>query len=130
MSAGLAAGIEVVPGRDFARIVLVTGLALLYSGCASHRTAMCRNPAKVVGADAGGDEGGWVLVRQDQSVEETAARITAAYHVRTQSLTYLHGFSTYPVPESSKFLCDKAVVEVHYAPPHAVAAPAHGVAGP
>jgi hypothetical protein len=107
---------------------MVTGLALLSSGCASHRAAICHNPAKVIGEDA--DEGGWVLVRPDRSVEETAERIAAAYHVRTQSLTYLHGFSTYPVPEGSKFLCDKAVVEVHYAPPHAVAAPSHGVAGP
>lgn len=127
---GLAAGTEVVRGRNLARIVVVAALALLYSGCASHRAALCRSPAKVIGADAGGDEGGWVLVRPDRSVDETAARIAATYHVRTQSLTYLHGFSTYPVPESSKFLCDKAVVEVHYAPPHAVAAPSHGVAGP
>jgi hypothetical protein len=113
-----------VRARDIAWVVVVTGLALLPSGCASrHRVATtCAKPAKVVGAEAAGNDGGWVLVREDRSVDETAARISAAYHVRTRSLTYLHGFSTYPVPESPKFLCDKAVVEVHYAPARGVAA--------
>ncbi len=116
--------------RDFAQILIVLGLAVLYSGCASHRAATCRHPARVIDADAGGNDGGWVLVRQDQSVEETAARISAAYHVRTQPLMYLHGFSTYPVPQGSKFLCDKAVAEVHYAPGNAGPAPLHGVGAP
>lgn len=105
---------------DIARILIITGLALLHVGCAAHRTATCRNPAKVI--DAGGSQGGWVLVRKDVSVDDTAARIAKAYQVRTQRLTYLHGFSTYPMPQGSKFLCDKAVVEVHIDPPQAVVA--------
>lgn len=80
----------------------------------------CTHPAKVVGADLEASQGGWVIVREDRSVADTAARIGAAYHVRTQPLTYLHGFSTYPVPQSSGFLCDRAIVEVHYAPSNRV----------
>lgn len=105
--------------RDIVRVVMLTGMTLLHSGCATRHAATCRNPAKVL--DAGGNQGGWVLVRQDLSVQDTAARIAATYHVRTQPLTYLHGFSTYPVPQGIKFLCDKAVAEVHVDPPHAVA---------
>lgn len=109
--------------RDIAWVVVMTGFALMQSGCASrHRVATtCAKPAKVVG-DAGSTQGGWVLVREDRSVDETAARTATTYHVRTQSLTYLHGFSTYPVPESGRFLCDKAIVEVHYAPSQGLAA--------
>lgn len=70
--------------------------------------------------DPGGTQGGWVLIRADQSVYDTAARVSTTYQVRTQALTYLHGFNTYPVPEGSKFLCDKAIVEVHYAPSQSV----------
>ena len=77
-------------------------------------------PAKVIGTDSGGYQGGWVLVRKDLDPEDTAARFAKSYHVRTQALTYLHGFSTFPMPEGSKFLCDKAVVEVHYDPPRSV----------
>jgi len=83
---------------------------------------MCRNPAKVVGTDFGGYQGGWVLVRNDLDPEDAAARIAKAYHVRTQSLTYLHGFSMFPMPREPKFLCDKAVLEVHYDRPQGVAA--------
>lgn len=104
---------------DIVRLA-ITGLALLNSGCASHRAATCPKPAKVVGTNSLNSQGGWVLVREDRSTEDTAARIAAAYHVRTQSLSYLHGFSTYPVPDDPKFLCDKAVVEVHYAAPQGV----------
>jgi hypothetical protein len=101
--------------------MLVTVLALLQAGCAhrSHRAATCPNPARVVG-DPGGTQGGWVLVRGDQPVADTAARVATTFHVRTQSLTYVHGFSTYPVPEGAKFLCDKAIAEVHYAPSQSV----------
>jgi hypothetical protein len=98
-----------------ARLAVVVGIALLNSGCASHRAALCANPAKVVGVNSVDNQGGWILVREDRSADDTAARIAATYHVRTQSLTYLHGFSTYPVPQEPKFLCDKAIVEVHYA---------------
>lgn len=94
----------------------ITGLALLHAGCASHHAVTCPKTAKVVGINSVNRQGGWVLVREDRSAEDTAARIAAAYHVRTQSLSYLHGFSTYPVPDDPKFLCDKAIVEVHYAP--------------
>jgi hypothetical protein len=95
----------------------LTGLATLACGCASHhRPAVCRNPARIVGTDAGGYQGGWVLVRNDLDPVDAAALIAKAYHVRTQPLTYLHGFSTYPVPHEPSFLCDKAVVEVHYDP--------------
>jgi hypothetical protein len=76
---------------------------------------MCPNPAKVVGANSRDSREGWIIVRDDRSVEDTAERIAKTYHVRTQPLTYLHGFSTFPVPNEPKFLCDKAVVEVHYA---------------
>lgn len=103
-------------GMDYVRLVLVTGFALVSSGCASHRAAMCSNPARIVGANSGTNQEGWVIVPGDRSPEDTAARIAAKYHVRTQALSYLHGFSTYPVPQDPKFLCDKAVVEVHYAP--------------
>jgi hypothetical protein len=103
------------------RAVVVTGFALVHSGCASHHATSCPNPAKVVGVNSENNQGGWVLVRENRSPEETAARIAAAYHVRTQPLSYLHGFSTFPMPQGSKFLCDKAIVEVHYAP-EAVAA--------
>lgn len=98
-----------------ARTLVLVGVALLGSGCASHHATMCPNPAKVVGVNAVDNQGGWILVRDDRSAEDTAARIAATYHVRTQSLTYLHGFSTFPVPQEPKFLCDKAIVEVHYA---------------
>lgn len=108
--------------RDEARVLLVTGFALLLGGCASHRAVECRNPARIIGNDTGGDQEGWILVRADVNAQDTAARIAAAYHVRTQALAYVHGFSTYPVPRAAKFLCDKAVIEVHYAPAHAVAA--------
>ena len=106
------------------RLLVATGFALLLLGCASHRPpAMCPNPAKVFGTNSPDNaRGGWVIVREDRSTEETATRIAANYHVRTQPLTYLHGFSTYPVPQEPKFLCDKAVIEVHYAAPSGVAA--------
>lgn len=104
-------------------MLVLAGFTLANWGCASHhRAALCRNPAKVVGSDSGGYQGGWVLVRKDLDPEDTAARIAKAYHVRTQALTYLHGFSTFPMPEEPKFLCDKAVVEVHYDPPRSVVA--------
>jgi hypothetical protein len=99
---------------DFVRVVVMTGLVLVNSGCASHHAAMCPNPAKVVGGFSRDNREGWVIVREDRSAEETAARIAANYHVRTEPLSYLHGFSTFPVPQDPKFLCDKAVVEVHY----------------
>ncbi|HXY97506.1 MAG TPA: hypothetical protein VEH00_11075 [Steroidobacteraceae bacterium] len=84
---------------------------------------MCRNPAKVIGTESGGyGQGGWVLVRKDQDPNDVAARIAAAFHVRTQALMYLHGFSTFPIPQGPKFLCDRAVVEVHYDPLQGVAA--------
>jgi hypothetical protein len=101
---------------DIVRVVVLMGMALLHSGCASHHAATCPNPAKVVGIVSKDNEGGWVLVRATRSAEDTAARIAADYHVRTQPLSYLHGFSTYPMPQGSKFLCDKAIVEVHYEP--------------
>jgi len=112
-------------GADLVRLVVVTGFALLHSGCASHKAAaaLCSNPAKVFGTySRDNPQGGWVVVRQDRSAEDTATRIAANYHVRTQPLTYVHGFSTYPVPQEPKFLCDKAVLEVHYAAPRSVAA--------
>ena len=101
---------------DIVRVVVMTGVALLQSGCASHHALTCPNPAKVVGVNSRDNQGGWVLVRENRSAEDTAARIASDYHVRTQPLTYLHGFSTYPMPQGSKFLCDKAIVEVHYEP--------------
>ena len=120
MAAMIGRGTSIVRGRTW--ILIVAALALLDSGCHRHRerAVMCPHPAMVVGADAGGDGGGWVVVRQDQSAGDTAARIAATYHVRTQSLISLHGFSTYPVPQGSQFLCDKDIVEVHYDPPHGV----------
>jgi hypothetical protein len=106
------------------RIAALLGIALLAAGCASHahRSAMCANPAKVLGVNSVDNQGGWILVRDDRSAEDTAQRIAATYHVRTQPLTYLHGFSTFPVPQEPKFLCDKAIVEVHYAAYQGVAA--------
>lgn len=110
-------------GTDIVRVVAVTAFVLLHSGCASHRPAMCPKPAKVFGTfTRSNPQGGWVIVREDRSAEDTATRIAANYHVRTQPLTYVHGFSTYPVPQEPKFLCDKAVLEVHYAAPSSVAA--------
>jgi hypothetical protein len=97
------------------RIAAALGTALLAAGCASHHAAMCANPARVVGVNSVDNQGGWILVRDSQSAEDTAARIASTYHVRTQPLTYLHGFSTFPVPQEPRFLCDKAIVEVHYA---------------
>ena len=94
---------------------MVTGFLVMTAGCASHHATICPNPAKVVGTFSRDNQEGWVIVREDRSAEDTAARIAANYHVRTQPLSYLHGFSTYPVPQDPKFLCDKAVVEVHYA---------------
>jgi hypothetical protein len=107
---------------SFVRVAAIVGIAVLAAGCSSHRVAMCPRPAKVVGANSVDNQGGWILVRDDRSAEDTAARIATTYHVRTQSLTYLHGFSTYPVPQEPKFLCDKAIVEVHYAPYQGIAA--------
>jgi hypothetical protein len=102
-------------GMDFVRLLVMSGFVLLNLGCASHRAAtMCPNPAKVVGTFSRDNQEGWIIVRADRSAEDTAARIAASYHVRTQPLSYVHGFSTYPVPQDPKFLCDKAVVEVHY----------------
>jgi len=123
MAAGSAAGARSVRYREIARVLILIGLAALTFGCASHhRPAVCRNSAKVVGTDSGGYQGGWVLVRKDQDPNEVAARIAKTFHVRTQSLTYLHGFSTFPMPQDPKFLCDRAVVEVHYDPPQGIAA--------
>jgi len=102
-------------GKDLVRVAVMAGFALASSGCASHRAAVCPAPARIVGAISRGTQEGWVIVRQDVSAEDTAARIAASYHVRTQALSYVHGFSTYPVPQDPKFLCDKAIVEVHYA---------------
>ena len=102
-------------GMDFVRVMVLTGFVLVNFGCASHPAPVCPNPAKVVGAFSRDNQEGWVIVRADRSAEDAAARIAANYHVRTQPLSYLHGFSTYPVPQDPKFLCDKAVVEVHYA---------------
>lgn len=97
------------------RVAVIVGIALLHAGCASHHVATCPSPARVVGVNSVDNQGGWILVRDDRSADDTAARIAATYHVRTQSLTYLHGFSVFPVPQEPKFLCDKAIVEVHYA---------------
>jgi len=102
-------------GIKFVRAIAVVGLLLVNSACASHHVTRCPNPAKVVGTFSRDNQEGWVIVREDRSTEDTAARIAASYHVRTQPLSYLHGFSTYPVPQDPKFLCDKAVLEVHYA---------------
>jgi hypothetical protein len=118
MAAGWTTGRRIMRRVYIVRLA-ITGLALLNFGCASHRAVTCPKPAKVVGTNSLNSQGGWVLVREDRSTEDTAARIAAAYHVRTQSLTYVHGFNTYPVPDDPKFLCDKAVVEVHYAAPQA-----------
>jgi len=105
-------------------MLTVAALAVLGCGCASHahRAAACRSPARVLGADTGGYQGGWVVVRNDVDPQDAAARIAKAYHVRTQALTYVHGFSTFPMPQEPKFLCDKAVVEVHYDPVQGIAA--------
>ena len=123
MAAGSAAGARSVRRREIARVLLLTGFVVLSVGCASHRRPeTCRNPAKVIGTDSGGyGQGGWVLVRKDQDPNDVAARIATTYHVRTQPLMYLHGFSTFPIPPQPKFLCDKAVAEVHYDPPQGVA---------
>jgi hypothetical protein len=94
--------------------LVISGSAVALAGCASHHTDSCRNPAKVVGGPPVAKQSGWVLVRDDRSVQDTAARIATDYHVRTQPLTYVHGFSMYPVPIEPRFLCDKAVAEVHY----------------
>lgn len=104
------------------QLLLWVGVAVACCGCAAHRASLCRNPARVIGTDAGGYQGGWVLIARDLDPEDTAARIAKAYHVRTQALTYVHGFSTFPMPQEPKFLCDKAVVEVHYDPVQGVAA--------
>lgn len=103
---------------DIVRLA-IAGLVLLNCGCASHahRAALCPKPATVIGTNSINNQGGWVVVRDDRSADEAATRIAAAYHIRTQTLTYVHGFSTYPVPDDPKFLCDKAVLEVHYAVP-------------
>ena len=109
---------KIMRSGDIVRLA-ITGLVLLSSGCASHHPVTCPKPAKVVGTNPINSQGGWVLVREDRSAEDTAARIAATYHVRTQALTYLHGFNAYPMPDDPKFFCDKAVVEVHYAAPQA-----------
>jgi hypothetical protein len=83
---------------------------------------MCRNPARVIGTDSGSYQGGWVLVARDLDPEDTAARVAKTYHVRAQALAYVHGFSTFPMPQEQKFLCDKAIVEVHYDPVQGVTA--------
>jgi hypothetical protein len=108
--------------RNIPQILALVPLVLTLSGCAHHHAAMCPNPAKLVGTNSRDSQEAWVIVRADRSVPETATRIAATYHVRTQPLTYVHGFSLYPVPEGSALLCDKAVVEIHYAAPQAVAA--------
>jgi hypothetical protein len=100
---------------SIARALLIASLTLLQVACASHRADGCAHPAKIVGTSSRESQEGWVIVREDKSVEDTAARIATSYHVRTQALTYLHGFSTFPVPKEPKFFCDKAVAEVHYA---------------
>jgi hypothetical protein len=97
------------------RALLIATATLLCGACASHHVDGCQNPAKIVGTSTHESQEGWVIVREDRSVEDTAARIASSYHVRTQALTYLHGFSTYPVPKEPKFFCDRAVAEVHYA---------------
>ena len=97
-----------------ARMMVIAAIALALAGCASHRAQACRNPATVLGGPPVAKQSGWVLVRDDRSVKDTAERIASDYHVRTETLTYVHGFSTYPVPNDPGFLCDKAVVEVHY----------------
>ena len=108
--------------RGIALLRLVIGAcAVLQAGCAHHRATTCAKPAKVVGTNARDSQGGWVLVSADQSPADVAERIAAKYHVRTQALTYLHGFSTFPVPDDPKFFCDKSVVEVHYAPQQSLA---------
>jgi hypothetical protein len=58
---------------------------------------------------------GRVVVRDDWSAQDGAVCIATTYHVRTQPLSYLYGCSTYAVLQDPKFLCDKAVTEVHYA---------------
>ncbi len=93
---------------------LVATAAVALAGCAHHHGVMCANPARIIGTKSGNNQEGWVLVRDSQSAEDTAERVAATYHVRTQPLSYVHGFSTFPVPTEQKFLCDKALVEVHY----------------
>ena len=98
-----------------ARMIVISGMLGTLAGCASHHHAeSCRNPAKVLGGPPVAKQSGWVVVRDDRSVKDTAERIATDYHVRTQPLTYVHGFSMYPVPTEAKFLCDMALVEVHY----------------
>jgi hypothetical protein len=103
-------------GTDSVRMAIAMAFVLMICGYASHRSPLCANPARVVGTLARADQEGWVIVRADQSAEDTAVRIATRYHVRTQALSYLHGFSSYPVPQDPKFLCEKAVAEVHYVP--------------
>ena len=100
---------------------MVVGSAVLACGCSGHghraRASLCPSPAPVVGAeDGGGYQGGWVVVRKEVSAQDAAARIGATYHVRTQPLLYVHGFSVFPMPEGAKLRCDKAVMEVHFDP--------------
>jgi hypothetical protein len=107
-------GIQDMRVTHIARVLVMAGIAVAVAACASHHADSCRNPAKVVGGPPAAKQSGWVMVRDDRSVSDTAERIAKDYHVRTQPLTYVHGFSTYPVPNEPKFLCDKAVAEVHY----------------
>ena len=116
MPAASVGGGKVVRHAEIARLLVLCGIAVLSGGCASHRPATCQTPAKVVGADPGGYRGGWVLIRRDLDAEDTAARIAKTYHVRTQALAYVHGFSIFPMPQEQSFLCEKAVIEVHYDP--------------
>jgi len=96
---------------------VILALLMACSACAVQGTRMCAEPAQVFGTDVGDGRGGWVLVRPEKSVEETARRIARTYHVAAEPLRYSHGFNIYPIPSASisKLRCDKSILEIHYA---------------
>lgn len=97
--------------------VLVPLFTASTSACVLHDASTCATPAQVFGTEVSGNRSGWVLVRPEKSVEETARRIAKTYDVATEPLRYSHAFDIYPIPRESisKLRCDKDILEIHYA---------------
>jgi hypothetical protein len=100
------------------RAMVLSAAAGLPMACATAAPAQCQAPAQVIGASET-IKSGWVLVRPEASVVETAQRVARELNVSTEPMRYSHAFNISPLSANvvSKLQCDKAILEIHYSIP-------------
>lgn len=106
--------------RVVIRIAVLLALAAACAACATHNSQTCDVSARLFGDGAApASAGGWIVVKPENSVDETAKRIATTYHVRTEPIRDAHAFSISPIPESliNQLRCDPSILEIHYASP-------------